>query len=130
MPRYNRSSSLMAIRDLGGWVFHDWWDDDGVCNQTPIEENEDFDVSAVIFYRGRINGKYVRKLRDSDLEHLLAFPNIKELILNDSMITDHGLEVIAQLTSLERVTVVRTRVTASGVESLRLSLPKCRVETD
>jgi hypothetical protein len=51
---------------------------------------------------------------DEALYHLVGMKKLKELDLNDSQITDAGLEVLAQLPALEIVRIRGTMVTDKG----------------
>ena len=56
------------------------------------------------------------------LEHVRGMPNLRELDLNDTPITDKGLEVLASLPKLEAVRIARTKATPEGVQKHVLSL--------
>lgn len=63
---------------------------------------------------------------DSTLSLLTTMPNLRELDLNDTPITDDGLKTVATLNQLETLRIARTQVTPAGVEKHILTLPKLR----
>jgi hypothetical protein len=56
------------------------------------------------------------------LEHVRGMPNLRELDVNDTPITDKGLEVLASLPKLEAVRLARTKATPEGVQKHVLTL--------
>jgi hypothetical protein len=64
-----------------------------------------------------------KELTDEVLaEHVRGMPNLRELDINDTAITDKGLEVLASLPKLEAVRIARTKVTPEGVQKHVLTL--------
>jgi hypothetical protein len=64
-----------------------------------------------------------KELTDEVLaEHVRGMPNLRELDVNDTPITDKGLEVLASLPKLEAVRIARTKATPEGVQKHVLSL--------
>lgn len=59
-------------------------------------------------------------------EHVAGMPNLRELDLNDTPVTDVGLAVLASLPKLESLRIARTKVTVAGVEKHVLAHPKLR----
>ena len=57
-------------------------------------------------------------IRDDDLQLLLAFPELKALVVNNTPISDVGLSSILQLTNLERLDVRGTRITDAGLRHM------------
>jgi hypothetical protein len=57
------------------------------------------------------------------IEHLTGMPNLRELDLNDTAVTDAGLAVLASLPKLERLRIARTKVTPDGVAKHVLNSP-------
>ncbi len=56
------------------------------------------------------------------LEHVRGMPNLRELDINDTPITDKGLEVLASLPKLEALRIARTKATPEGVRKFVLTL--------
>ncbi|QDU35982.1 Serine/threonine-protein kinase PknB [Maioricimonas rarisocia] len=93
-------------------------------------------------------------LGDAELEQLVAHPNLSELSLDESAvsdealsllgredrwrrlelkgtgITDKGLEYLTGLKGLKFLELQRTRTTPEGVKRLKQALSKCRIYTD
>ncbi|HVK14002.1 MAG TPA: leucine-rich repeat domain-containing protein [Gemmataceae bacterium] len=57
------------------------------------------------------------------IEHVGGMPNLGELDLNDTPVTDAGLAVLASLPKLEKLRIARTRATADGVANHVLTSP-------
>jgi hypothetical protein len=57
------------------------------------------------------------------LEHVAGMPNLRELDLNDTPITDAGLAVLASLPKLQTLRIARTKVTPDGVAKHVLASP-------
>jgi hypothetical protein len=55
-------------------------------------------------------------------EYVRGMPNLRELDVNDTPVTDKGLEVLASLPKLETVRIARTKATPEGVQKHVLSL--------
>lgn len=55
-------------------------------------------------------------------EHVRGMPNLRELDVNDTPITDKGLEALASLPKLEALRIARTKATPEGVQTHVLSL--------
>ena len=68
---------------------------------------------------------------DAEMERLKdvlkAVPGLKELRLDQTQITDAGLEQLKGLTRLECLSLTDTKVTAAGVEKLKQALPTCTI---
>ncbi len=54
--------------------------------------------------------------------------NLEYLNLNNTTISDKGLEAIAKLKNLKKVYVWKTNVTAAGIDNLKKKLPEISVE--
>lgn len=54
-------------------------------------------------------------------------PALTELLLDSATITDVGAAVLASFSQLKQLNLYHTLVTDKGMESLRKSLPNCRV---
>jgi hypothetical protein len=52
---------------------------------------------------------------DATLLSLVDMPNLRELTLNDSAVSDAGLATLARLAKLESLRIARTKVTPDGV---------------
>lgn len=64
---------------------------------------------------------------DEALKHLAALPKLVELQLQDTPISDAGVETLAGMKQLTTVDLSTTRVTKAGYEKLRAALPKCNI---
>jgi hypothetical protein len=68
---------------------------------------------------------------DDDLANLvtqlLRFPDIRTLSLDDTNVSDGGLEQLKRLTHLEFITLTGTQVTDAGIAELRSALPGTRI---
>jgi hypothetical protein len=58
---------------------------------------------------------------------LIDHPELEELDLHDTAITDRGLNVIAKLAALKKLDVRGTLVTDDGIARLAESLPSCEI---
>jgi len=59
------------------------------------------------------------QVTDAGLEHLKSFTSLQELWLDDTQVTDAGLEHLKGLTSLEILGLDNTQVTDEGLEHLK-----------
>jgi hypothetical protein len=73
-----------------------------------------------------VSTPYVR-LRDSALNVLSVFPDLKVLDVSNSLVTDEGLSVITKLKKLEKLDLRNTLVTGDGLEKIKKDLPNCQV---
>ena len=64
---------------------------------------------------------------DADVRRLCDYGDLKWLILDNSDVSDEGLDYLHGLTRLRRVYVRKTRVTTSGVKRLIAALPNVDV---
>ena len=67
---------------------------------------------------------------DAGLEHLCSLTGLTRLSLFNTSISDAGLAQLSRMQGLKDLCLVGTHVTQSGIESLRQSLPQCRLESD
>lgn len=68
-----------------------------------------------------------RAVKDDDLKILRGFRRLHVLDLSGTSVTDNCVPEIAAIHSLLRLDVSGTRITKSGAERLRSSLPNCIV---
>ena len=134
-----QQAAIMAIRDLGGWTHYDYEMQNGktVPNARPwlpewmlrgilrdffhsvVEVNMVYDEDGPERLKNEL-------FSDGVKNHLLAFPNLKCLLLCKSQATDDCLAVIGRLRRLERILMWdASEVTDAGVAHLR-KLPKLR----
>jgi hypothetical protein len=74
------------------------------------------------YYRGKFLHEYApgeRPLEDGDLAWVSAFPQLKDLDLSNSLVTDAGMRELRGLRQLRKLSLWGTRITDAGVESLR-----------
>lgn len=57
-------------------------------------------------------------------------PKLADLHLGDTAITDESLTHLVKVTSLKKLTVTKTKVTATGVAAFRQARPDCVVVWD
>jgi hypothetical protein len=62
------------------------------------------------------------------LKELANVPNLTELGLMASQITDEGLQELAKLKNLYGLNLGGTKVTKAGVAALRKALPNCQIK--
>jgi Leucine-rich repeat (LRR) protein len=70
------------------------------------------------------------QVTDAGLIHLLAHKNLEKLTLGGPAITDHSMEVFKSLRTLHVLTLVKSGVSASGIEELHAALPRLTVVAD
>ena len=68
------------------------------------------------------------KLTDEGLEEVAKLKNLSKLSLQVTDITDEGLKEVAKLTQLENVQLYITKVTKEGVAELQKALPECKID--
>jgi len=61
------------------------------------------------------------------LVHLDSFPELRELDLHDTQVTDADLVCLASLTNLETLNLSGTKVTNVGVDTLQSKLPNVKI---
>jgi kynurenine formamidase len=61
------------------------------------------------------------------LEHLKNLRQLEKLHLRGTHVTDAGLHHLEGMTNLDELDLTNTKVTAAGVETLRKSLPACKI---
>jgi len=57
-----------------------------------------------------------------------SYAHLTELFLEGSQIGDAGLAHLQGHANLKRVHLLKTKVTANGIEALKKALPKCKIE--
>lgn len=68
------------------------------------------------------------RLKNSSLDVLESFPDLRVLDISHSMVTDDGLKTLARLKSLRKVLYWPGYVTDAGIAELKKALPGCVVE--
>ena len=68
-------------------------------------------------------------IRDEGLKHLQPLQKLTHLYLTSTSITDRGMLHLHSLASLEYLAIEDTKVTPEAVESIKQSLPNCRVSS-
>lgn len=71
---------------------------------------------------------YVARLKNSALDVLESFPELRVLDISNSMVTDDGLKSLARINSLRKVRYSPGYITEAGVAELKKALPDCAVE--
>lgn len=106
----NRYAQLSQTRDqiirLGGAL-----DSDGV-----------FDINGVYFSQSNID--------DVDLRVLEVFSSLREIRLNDTLVTDDCVETLSRLRGVEFIDLRHTQLTGVAVQSLTKRFPSCKIVTD
>ncbi len=75
-------------------------------------------------------GRPTVKFGDDELAHLAIFPGLTFLNLQDTQVTDRGLERLTNFDRLDYLRVARTKVTREGVMRLQAALPRCEIDLD
>jgi hypothetical protein len=70
------------------------------------------------------------RITDAALVHVARLPNVDCLQLGNTEITDAGLHNLAALKKLKRLNLNGTRVTPAGVATLQAQLPGARIDAD
>jgi hypothetical protein len=68
------------------------------------------------------------KVTDAGLVYLKGLEKLKKLRLNFTRITDAGLVHLAGLSNLKQLGLQRTRVTDAGIKKLQKALPDCTIK--
>ena len=66
-------------------------------------------------------------MTDQGLKILSPLPKLEELYLESAAVTDIGLAELHRMKTLKRVTLLKTKVTKSGIDALRKALPDASV---
>ena len=66
-------------------------------------------------------------ITDAGLAALLELSELRSIGLRNLAIGDAGLVHLARLSSLNQLVLIRTGVTATGIQSLQAALPNCRI---
>lgn len=69
-------------------------------------------------------------LTDASLDYLGQLPKLQTLTLNDTPVTDAGLAKLQQCTALRTLDVRGTRVSAAGLAALHKALPQVQITSD
>jgi internalin A len=67
-------------------------------------------------------------VRDAGLSYLTRLPNLQELDLHDTAVTNEGLKSLAAMHSLRRLRLSGSRATAAGIAGLKRKLPLCQID--
>jgi hypothetical protein len=77
------------------------------------------------------NGRHVppyARLKNSALDVLESFSDLRVLDITHSMVTDNGLKEIAKLKTLRKLAISPGYVTDAGIAELKKALPDCAIE--
>ena len=58
-------------------------------------------------------------LHDADLEHLPELPQLQELVLNNTLVTDGGLVHLGKYASIHKLWLENTKITDKGLVHLQ-----------
>ncbi len=61
------------------------------------------------------------------LQRLNGLTELRDLILDNTPVTDAGLEHLTKLSKLDTLFLRNTKVTAEGVKRLGRAMPRCKV---
>lgn len=67
-------------------------------------------------------------LTDKTVKNLALVPNVEELSLSGTKVTDAGLQHLKTLTNLQQLNLGSTKVTDAGVAELQDARPGCDIE--
>jgi hypothetical protein len=70
------------------------------------------------------------RIKNSALDVLASFPELRVLDISSSMVTDAGLKEIAKLKNLQKVVYSPGYITDAGLAELKKALPACAIEKD
>lgn len=70
------------------------------------------------------------KITDSAVNQLKNLRGLRWLTLADLPITDGCIESLAELKKLEKLTILKTKITPEGMAELQAALPNCEIEHD
>ncbi len=107
----------VALR-LRTWTERDVEARGGIVTYDPARPGEK--VVIAILFRGRL-------VKDSDMAHMEDFPELRELDITDTGISDEGVVWLTSCRNLRKLIVSGTMVTAHGVEVLKRSTPELLV---
>ncbi len=154
-PARRQRAAVQVIEELGGWVLYDGELEAFLSPKSGpppwlkklLGPDYFADVTQVYFYEG-VDAKdfdalferlkqlpelrqlaiYNSPITDAELEHLKGMTSLERLSLVDAWVTDAGLEHLKGLTKLELLQLRRTEVSDEGAEELRQALPNCKIE--
>lgn len=72
----------------------------------------------------------LQSVTDEILAHLAVLPDVNNLDLHETPVTDKGLQALERMTSLRELRIYQTQVTAAGVARLHEALPACTIIWD
>lgn len=67
------------------------------------------------------------RVADADLPRLRGLPRLEELGIRFAPVTDAGVEAFRDWAGLRRLTLLNTKVTATGFDAIRAAMPKVAV---
>lgn len=108
--RQKRAEAIKAIEELGGEV--NGWMPSRDWAELPFIYGEDTKINNVHWGENH-------RVTDADLKVLKVFPELEQLDLCDTNITDEGLAQVAGLTNLDWLGLDKTRITDAGMVYLK-----------
>lgn len=122
-----RRAAVAAIEELSGTVWYEEQLTYGVWNQAPqpsVWRQWLSDPQVVRVFLKKHTG-------DAELEelkpHLQNLPELRDLVLMGSPVSDEGLLHLHDVVQVKRVVLIKTQATRQGVSELRIALPRCTV---
>jgi eukaryotic-like serine/threonine-protein kinase len=100
-----------------------------MVNQQSVLTDDDLPVLRGLAELASLNLNNTQ-ISDRGIESLIGLAKLKNLTLINTQIGDSGLEPLKSLTSLATLNLRRTKVTASGIAGLQAALPQCKLEWD
>ena len=95
--------------------------------QVNVDPRGTIDESTAVFGQAISNAMTMHQARDFELANLEHFPDLLELDVSDSLITDAGLEHLKPLTTLKKLAITNTQLTKAGMSEFRKTHPDCIV---
>lgn len=119
---------LVGLFDFEPHPLQDMADDDELFDEAKwVLVDKEFSELDAAYLRVLRRLETVRLARVTD-EALKQLPiSLRRVILQDTDVTDAGLEHLTEMPQLRELYLGGTRVTAAGVANLRRSLPRCQI---
>ena len=95
--------------------------------QVNVDPRGTIDESTAVFGQAISNAMTMHQARDFELVNLEHFPDLLELDVSGSLITDAGLEHLKPLTTLKKLAITNTQLTKAGMSEFRKTHPACIV---